>query len=113
MTEPPPRDNFSATANQMEIFDAYVEELMRQDAAKGKKGKGTSGGTGGAGGGGRGSKTDEKKTGEMQVCICVFMCVCVCMLLGYIWMYIHMYSFHLHMYKYCTFLTCIYSYVNV
>ena len=30
MTEPPPRANFSATANQMEIFDAYVEELAKQ-----------------------------------------------------------------------------------
>ena len=60
MTEPPPRDTFSKTANQMEIFDAYVEELLRQDAAKGKKGKG-------GGGGEKVGKTEEKKTGEMQV----------------------------------------------
>ena len=62
MTEPPPRANFSATANQMEIFDAYVEDLTRQDAAKDKKGKGS-----GGGGGGKGVKTEEKKAGEMQV----------------------------------------------
>ena len=30
MTEPPPRANFSASANQMEIFDTYVEELAKQ-----------------------------------------------------------------------------------
>ena len=30
MTEPPPRANFSASANQMEIFDSYVEELAKQ-----------------------------------------------------------------------------------
>lgn len=62
MTEPPPRDNFSATANQMEIFDAYVEDLMKQEAAKGKKGKAS-----GSGGRGKGAKTEEKKAGEMQV----------------------------------------------
>ena len=45
----------------MEIFDAYVEDLIRQDAAKGKKGKGG----GGGGGGGKGGKVEEKK--EMQV----------------------------------------------
>jgi dynein intermediate chain 1 len=38
MTEPPPRANFSATANQMEIFDAYVEELKKQKKEKEKKG---------------------------------------------------------------------------
>ena len=30
MTEPPPRANFSATANQMEIYDCYVEDLAKQ-----------------------------------------------------------------------------------
>ena len=30
MTEPPPRGNFSATANQMEIYDCYVEDLAKQ-----------------------------------------------------------------------------------
>lgn len=62
MTEPPPRGNFSGLANQMEIFDAYVEDLLRQEAAKGKKGKGR-----GGGGGDRTGKTDEKKSGtELQ-----------------------------------------------
>ena len=61
MTEPPPRATFSGTANQMKIFDAYVEELFRQDAAKGKKG-----GKGG-GKGSKGGKSEEKKSGEMQV----------------------------------------------
>lgn len=37
MTEPPPRANFSATANQMEIFDAYVEDIAEQEKAKEKK----------------------------------------------------------------------------
>ena len=43
MTEPPPRVNFSATANQWEIYDAYVEDLAIQqrekekDLKKGKK----------------------------------------------------------------------------
>jgi len=43
MTEPPPRVNFSATANQWEIYDAYVEDLLIQqrekekDVKKGKK----------------------------------------------------------------------------
>ena len=27
MTEPPPRVNFSANANQWEIFDAYAEDF--------------------------------------------------------------------------------------
>ena len=66
MTEPPPRATFSATANQMKIFDAYVEELERQDAAKGKKG-GKAGAGGGGGKGGKRGKTEEKKLGEMQV----------------------------------------------
>ena len=29
-TEPPPRANFSATANQWEIYDAYMEDLEKQ-----------------------------------------------------------------------------------
>ncbi|XP_071349712.1 dynein, axonemal, intermediate chain 1, paralog 2 isoform X2 [Trachinotus anak] len=33
-TEPPPRSNFSATANQWEIYDAYVEELQKQEKNK-------------------------------------------------------------------------------
>lgn len=36
-TEPPPRTNFSATANQWEIYDAYVEDLEQQEKAKEKK----------------------------------------------------------------------------
>jgi len=36
-TEPPPRTNFSATANQWEIYDAYVEDLERQEKQKEKK----------------------------------------------------------------------------
>ena len=65
MTEPPPRATFSATANQMEICDCYVEELIRQEAAKEKKG-----GKGGGGGEkkGKGDKTEEKKSGDIQVC---------------------------------------------
>ena len=51
MTEPPPRANFSSQANQMEIFDAYVEDLIRQDSAKDKDRKGKGGGGGGEGGG--------------------------------------------------------------
>ncbi|XP_067101066.1 dynein, axonemal, intermediate chain 1, paralog 2 [Osmerus mordax] len=35
-TEPPPRVNFSATANQWEIYDAYVEELQKQERNKEK-----------------------------------------------------------------------------
>nr|XP_023694668.1 dynein intermediate chain 1, axonemal [Paramormyrops kingsleyae]XP_023694669.1 dynein intermediate chain 1, axonemal [Paramormyrops kingsleyae] len=35
-TEPPPRANFSATANQWEIYDAYVEELQKQERNKEK-----------------------------------------------------------------------------
>lgn len=36
MTEPPPRVNFSATANQWEIYDAYVEDLLIQQKEKEK-----------------------------------------------------------------------------
>nr|XP_054376988.1 dynein axonemal intermediate chain 1 isoform X7 [Pongo abelii] len=36
-TEPPPRTNFSATANQWEIYDAYVEELEKQEKTKEKE----------------------------------------------------------------------------
>ena len=36
-TEPPPRTNFSATANQWEIYDAYVNDLARQEKQKEKK----------------------------------------------------------------------------
>ncbi|KAM3877528.1 dynein, axonemal, intermediate chain 1, paralog 2 [Diretmus argenteus] len=35
-TQPPPRCNFSATANQWEIYDAYVEELQKQEKNKEK-----------------------------------------------------------------------------
>nr|XP_019590092.1 PREDICTED: dynein intermediate chain 1, axonemal isoform X6 [Rhinolophus sinicus] len=35
--EPPPRINFSATANQWEIYDAYVEELEKQEKTKEKE----------------------------------------------------------------------------
>ena len=70
MTEPPPRAAFSATANQMEIFDAYLEELTQQEAAKEKKGgKGGGGGGGGEGRKGKGEKTEEKKSGDIQVCL--------------------------------------------
>ncbi|XP_028411720.1 dynein intermediate chain 2, ciliary-like [Dendronephthya gigantea] len=41
-TEPPPRANFSATANQWEIYDAYVEDLRRQEKNKEKETKKTS-----------------------------------------------------------------------
>ncbi|XP_065920328.1 dynein intermediate chain 2, ciliary-like [Dysidea avara] len=44
MTEPPPRANFSATANQMEIYDAYVEDIAAQEKAKEKKSTKTGGG---------------------------------------------------------------------
>uniref|UniRef100_A0A3P8V4U6 Dynein axonemal intermediate chain 1 n=1 Tax=Cynoglossus semilaevis TaxID=244447 RepID=A0A3P8V4U6_CYNSE len=33
-TEPPPRCTFSATANQWEIYDAYVEELQQQEKSQ-------------------------------------------------------------------------------
>uniref|UniRef100_A0A8B9RMQ8 Dynein, axonemal, intermediate chain 1, paralog 2 n=1 Tax=Astyanax mexicanus TaxID=7994 RepID=A0A8B9RMQ8_ASTMX len=36
-TEPPPRAKFSATANQWEIYDAYVEELQKQEQSKEKQ----------------------------------------------------------------------------
>ncbi|XP_078368950.1 dynein intermediate chain 2, ciliary-like isoform X2 [Oculina patagonica] len=36
-TEPPPRANFSATANQWEIYDAYVEDLQKQEKLKEKE----------------------------------------------------------------------------
>nr|XP_019941997.1 PREDICTED: dynein intermediate chain 1, axonemal [Paralichthys olivaceus] len=36
-TEPPPRSNFSATANQWEIYDAHVEELQKQEKNKEKQ----------------------------------------------------------------------------
>ena len=49
----------------MEIFDAYVEDLIQQDKAKEKKG-----GRGGVGG--AGSKEESKKSSgaELQVCGC-------------------------------------------
>ncbi|CAN2390015.1 intermediate chain 1, partial [Pristimantis euphronides] len=36
-TEPPPRATFSSTANQWEIYDAYVEELQKQEKLKEKQ----------------------------------------------------------------------------
>ncbi|XP_072239153.1 dynein, axonemal, intermediate chain 1, paralog 2, partial [Leuresthes tenuis] len=36
-TEPPPRSTFSATANQWEIYDSYLEELQRQERNKEKQ----------------------------------------------------------------------------
>ncbi|XP_043933769.1 dynein axonemal intermediate chain 1 [Protopterus annectens] len=36
-TEPPPRASFSATANQWEIYDAYLEELQKQEKIKEKQ----------------------------------------------------------------------------
>uniref|UniRef100_A0A4W4E8D0 Dynein axonemal intermediate chain 1 n=1 Tax=Electrophorus electricus TaxID=8005 RepID=A0A4W4E8D0_ELEEL len=36
-TEPPPRGKFSATANQWEIYDAYVEERRKQEKVKEKQ----------------------------------------------------------------------------
>ncbi|XP_068576512.1 dynein, axonemal, intermediate chain 1, paralog 2 isoform X2 [Cebidichthys violaceus] len=36
-TEPPPRSIFAATANQWEIYDAYVEELQKQEKNKEKQ----------------------------------------------------------------------------
>ncbi|XP_066566793.1 dynein axonemal intermediate chain 1 [Amia ocellicauda] len=36
-TEPPPRANFSATANQWKIYDSYVEELEKQEKNKEKQ----------------------------------------------------------------------------
>ncbi|XP_032232200.1 dynein intermediate chain 2, ciliary isoform X2 [Nematostella vectensis] len=40
-TEPPPRANFSASANQWEIYDAYVEDLERQEKIKEKESRKT------------------------------------------------------------------------
>eukprot|EP00163_Fabomonas_tropica_P028063 TRINITY_DN5620_c0_g1_i2.p1 TRINITY_DN5620_c0_g1~~TRINITY_DN5620_c0_g1_i2.p1 ORF type:complete len:700 (-),score=180.55 TRINITY_DN5620_c0_g1_i2:218-2317(-) len=39
MTEPPPSTNFSATASQWEMFDAYVEDIDRNRSAKEKANK--------------------------------------------------------------------------
>ncbi|CAG5983207.1 unnamed protein product [Menidia menidia] len=36
-TEPPPRSRFSATANQWDIYDAYLEELQKQEKNKEKQ----------------------------------------------------------------------------
>ncbi|XP_037535130.1 dynein, axonemal, intermediate chain 1, paralog 2 [Nematolebias whitei] len=36
-TEPPPRKNFSATVNQWTIYDAYVQELQKQEKNKEKQ----------------------------------------------------------------------------
>ncbi|XP_059957340.1 dynein axonemal intermediate chain 1 [Mesoplodon densirostris] len=36
-TEPPPRTNFSATANRWKIYDAYMEELGKQEKNKEKE----------------------------------------------------------------------------
>ncbi|XP_075703714.1 dynein axonemal intermediate chain 1 [Rhinoderma darwinii] len=36
-TEPPPRATFSSTANQWEIYDAYIEELQKQEKLKEKQ----------------------------------------------------------------------------
>ncbi|XP_056408243.1 dynein axonemal intermediate chain 1 [Hyla sarda] len=36
-TEPPPRANFSSTANQWEIYDSYIEELQKQEKLKEKQ----------------------------------------------------------------------------
>ncbi|XP_068450790.1 dynein, axonemal, intermediate chain 1, paralog 2 [Clinocottus analis] len=41
-TKPPPRSTFSATANQSEIYDAYVEELQKQERHKEKQKAATS-----------------------------------------------------------------------
>jgi len=43
VTEPPPRANFSATATQWAMYDAYAAELARQEALKSKKGKASEG----------------------------------------------------------------------
>lgn len=40
-TEPPPRQTFSATANQWEMFDAYEADLARQEQLKEKSSKPT------------------------------------------------------------------------
>ncbi|KAM4710524.1 LOW QUALITY PROTEIN: dynein axonemal intermediate chain 1 [Discoglossus pictus] len=36
-TEPPPRETFLSTANQWEIYDAYIEELQKQEKLKEKQ----------------------------------------------------------------------------
>ncbi|CAJ0965851.1 unnamed protein product, partial [Ranitomeya imitator] len=36
-TEPPPRATFSGTANQWEIYDAYIAELQKQEKLKEKQ----------------------------------------------------------------------------
>ncbi|XP_066444896.1 dynein axonemal intermediate chain 1-like [Eleutherodactylus coqui] len=36
-TEPPPRATFSSTANQWEIYDAYIDELQKQEKLKEKQ----------------------------------------------------------------------------
>ncbi|XP_069820976.1 dynein axonemal intermediate chain 1 isoform X2 [Dendropsophus ebraccatus] len=36
-TEPPPRATFSSTANQWEIYDAYIQELQKQEKLKEKQ----------------------------------------------------------------------------
>uniref|UniRef100_A0A8C2X668 Dynein axonemal intermediate chain 1 n=1 Tax=Cyclopterus lumpus TaxID=8103 RepID=A0A8C2X668_CYCLU len=41
-TEPPPRSTFGATANQWEIYDAYAEELQKQERNKEKQKAATS-----------------------------------------------------------------------
>ncbi|KAM9859940.1 dynein, axonemal, intermediate chain 1, paralog 2 [Aulostomus maculatus] len=41
-TEPPPRSNFSDTSNQWEIYDAYVDELQKQEKNKEKQKAGPS-----------------------------------------------------------------------
>ena len=46
-------------ANQMEMFDAYVDDLIAQEKAK-EKAKGGGGGKGGTGGGGA---EDERRRG--------------------------------------------------
>ncbi|XP_058958080.2 dynein intermediate chain 2, ciliary isoform X3 [Pocillopora verrucosa] len=56
-TEPPPRANFSATANQWEIYDAYVEDLQRQEKMKEKESRKTQ----------TFKKDDDKKKKLMQV----------------------------------------------
>lgn len=49
-TEPPPRANFSSTANQWEIYDAYTEDLEKQAEEKAKEKKAAP------------SKKDDEKT---------------------------------------------------
>lgn len=56
-TEPPPRANFSATVNQWEIYDAYVEDLQRQEKMKEKESRKSQ----------TFKKDDDKKKKLMQV----------------------------------------------